>query len=192
MDIRKLVHAYVPRIIIDTYLLRYRKENNDAFAFKRADHSDVEKDILEKYGHSSDLVEYFSTNSGGGVHKWHHYIPLYDRYFSAFRGRKVRFLEIGVNAGGSLQMWRKYLGDDAIIFGIDINPDCAKLNGLSGQVRIGSQTDPIFLDSVIKEMGGVDIVLDDGSHHMKHIPVSLKSLFPYLSDGGISLLSGRF
>jgi hypothetical protein len=95
---------------------------------------------------------------------------LYDRYFSPFRGRKTRFLEIGVNKGGSLQLWRKYFGDDAIIFGININPDCEKLNGLAGQVRIGSQIDRPFLESVIKEMGGVDIVLDDGSHHMQHIP----------------------
>ena len=85
-------------------------------------------------------------------------------------------------------MWRKYFGDDAIIFGIDINPACENLNGLAGQVRIGSQTDEIFLESVVKEMGGIDIVLDDGSHHMEHIPATLKFLFPHLSYGGIYMI----
>ena len=111
-----------------------------------------------------------------------------DRYFSSLRGKKIRLLEIGVNKGGSLQLWRKYFGDDAIIFGIDINPECEKLNGLAGQVRIGSQTDELFLEQVVKEMGGIDIVIDDGSHHMKHIPHTLKFLFPYLNHGGLYMI----
>lgn len=85
-------------------------------------------------------------------------------------------------------MWRKYLGDDAIIYGIDINPECKKYNKQAGQVRIGSQIDTAFLDSVINEMGGVDIVLDDGSHHMKHIPITLKHLFGHLNYGGIYII----
>ncbi len=85
-------------------------------------------------------------------------------------------------------MWRKFLGKDAIIFGIDINPECERFNGLAGQVRIGSQTDRTFLESVVTEMGGVDIVLDDGSHHMDHIPQSLKYLFPKLNNGGIYMI----
>ena len=75
-------------------------------------------------------------------------------------------------------MWRKYFGESAIIFGIDIDPSCAKFNGIAGQVRIGSQIDKIFLDSVISEMGGVDIILDDGSHHMNNIAPTFKHLFP--------------
>jgi hypothetical protein len=34
-------------------------------------------------------------------------------------------------------------------------------------------------------MGGVDIVLDDGSHIAKHQRVSLDTLLPLLSEGGI-------
>ena len=85
-------------------------------------------------------------------------------------------------------MWRKYFGKEAVIFGIDINPECGKLNGLAGQVRIGSQTDEDFLVSVVKEMGGVDIILDDGSHCMEHISATLKYLFPHLSYNGIYMI----
>lgn len=165
---------------------RHKGSRKFTFNFDKA--SDVKEDIKEKYGHDSDLLELFVTNKGYIVHKWHHYIPLYDRYFSSFRGRKIRFLEIGVSQGGSLQMWRRYFGEDAIIFGIDINPECEKYNGLAGQVRIGSQTDQLFLESVVKEMGGIDIVLDDGSHHMEHVPATLKYLFPHLCYGGIYMI----
>lgn len=149
---------------------------------------DVAADIRERYGFSGDLLDIYANNDGVKVHKWHHYLPLYDRYFSRYRNTKVRFLEIGVNNGGSLQMWRRYLGPDAVLCGIDINPDCAQYDGQSGMVRIGSQDDPAFLAEVVREMGGVDVVLDDGSHRMKHIEASLRALFPLLTTGGTYMI----
>ena len=149
---------------------------------------DVREDIQMKYNFSGALLDIFVENKDNVVHKWHHYIPLYDKYFGNFRHRQVRFLEIGVSKGGSLQMWRKYFGEDAIIFGIDIDPECEKYNGLAGQVRIGSQADVNFLSSVVVEMGGIDIVLDDGSHRMDHIVASLRTLFPKLNHSGIYLI----
>ena len=146
---------------------------------------DISLRIKNLYGYNGDLLQIFTENKGKVVHKWHHYIPLYDKYFSRYRGTKVRMLEIGVSKGGSLSMWRKYFGEDAIIFGIDIDPVCITLNGQDGQVRIGSQDDKQFLSGVIEEMGGVDIVLDDGSHLMRHIKSSLEILFPLLSEGGV-------
>jgi Methyltransferase domain len=122
------------------------------------------------------------------VHKWLHYLPIYDELFAPFVGSNVRFLEIGVSRGGSLRMWRKFLGPDALIYGVDINPDCAVFDGKAAQVRIGSQDDPSFLASVVDEMGGVDVVLDDGSHIASHQRASFEVLFPLLSDGGLYVI----
>jgi hypothetical protein len=149
---------------------------------------DVAADIHEKYGYDGDLAGIFANNTGAIVDKWHHYIPLYDRYLSQFRGTSFKFLEIGVFKGGSLQMWRNYFGPDAVIMGIDINPDCAQFDGQSGMVRIGSQDDPEFLEKVVDEMGGIDFVLDDGSHHMAHVRKSFEVLFPRLSSPGIYMI----
>ena len=115
---------------------------------------DISSHIKEKYGYDGDLLKIFADNKGKVIHKWHHYIPLYDKYSSRYRGTEVRFLEIGVSQGGSLSMWRKFFGDDAVIYGIDINPACSEFNGCDGQVRIGSQIDEEFLRSVVSEMGG--------------------------------------
>jgi hypothetical protein len=46
----------------------------------------------------------------------------------------------------------------------------------------------VFLDSVVEEMGGVDVILDDGSHRMEHVSGTLHHLFPRLSDGGIYMI----
>jgi hypothetical protein len=145
---------------------------------------DPRADLLAKYPDLGDLTEIYAGNDGARVHKWHHYLPLYERYMARWRGKPVRFLEIGVAQGGSQAMWRKYLGPDAIIYGIDIREGCMGLNGLHAQVRIGSQDDPEFLKSVVAEMGGLDLVLDDGSHEMPHIEASLDALFPLMANGG--------
>lgn len=150
---------------------------------------DVFEDIKEKYGFDGDLLRFFAQPKGDFlVHKWHHYIPIYDRYFGAYRNKKIRFLEIGVSKGGSLRMWRQYFGPEAIIFGVDVDPACSVYNGTFAEVRIGSQSDAEFLMSVVREMGGVDVVLDDGSHHMSDIHFSIRTLFPLLNQNGLYLI----
>lgn len=93
-----------------------------------------------------------------------------------------------MSKGGSLAMWRKYFGDRAVIFGVDVDEKCRELNGTYGQVRIGSQDNHKFLLTVVEEMGGLDIVLDDGSHRMAHIRKSFDTLFPCLSTGGLYIV----
>lgn len=148
----------------------------------------IRDDIAQTYGFDGDLLDIFVNGTDQIVHKWHHYIPIYDRYFAPWRNRPLRFLEIGVFKGGSLSMWRKYFGADATLFGIDINPACAAFDGLAGQVRIGSQDDPAFLARVVEEMGGVDIVLDDGSHTMAHVRATFEHLFPKVTQGGLYMV----
>lgn len=127
----------------------------------------------------------FGSHSGRFVTKWQQYLPVYDRLFAPYRSKPTKMLEIGVSKGGSLELWRGYFGEDATIFGIDIDPACAAFDGEAAQVRIGSQDDPAFLKSVASEMGSIDIVLDDGSHASSHMQTSFETLFPLLSDGGI-------
>ena len=141
----------------------------------------------------SDVGRLFLEHRGTTIHKWSHYFEVYARELAPWRDgvetdegrRPVRFLEIGVSHGGSLQMWRRYLGPEATIVGVDIDPRCSRFDGEAATVRIGSQTDAAFLRSVVDEMGGVDIVLDDGSHVARHQRASFDVLFPLLADGGL-------
>lgn len=135
----------------------------------------------------------FYGHEGRPTHKPHEALEVYDLSFSRLltarweRGEMepVRMLEIGVDRGGSLQLWHKYFGPDAIIFGIDANPECRQVADAGVEVRIGSQADPGFLNSVVDEMGGLDIVLDDGSHKASHQRISFDCLFPRLSENGL-------
>ena len=130
----------------------------------------------------------FFEHDGDVVNKWLHYLPIYDALVLPYAGSDVRMLEIGVSKGGSLALWRKALGEKATIFGIDIDPKCAEFDGKFATVRIGSQDDAGFLKDVVREMGGVDIVLDDGSHVASHERASFETLFPLLSEGGLYMI----
>ena len=70
------------------------------------------------------LWQDFLTNDERIIHKWKHYFPICERHFGKFVHQDVVMLEIGCGQGGSLQMWKRFLGPHARIVGIDINPLC--------------------------------------------------------------------
>jgi SAM-dependent methyltransferase len=116
---------------------------------------------------------FFDTHDGRQVDKWRHYFPIYDTHFARYRGQSPRVLEIGIDHGGSLQLWKKYFGPGADIVGIDINPACLFLEPRI-EIHIGDQTDVTFL----KSLGTFDIVIDDGSHQPAHQSASFTELWP--------------
>ncbi len=136
----------------------------------------------------SELAGIFRNNTGSQIHKWHHYFEIYERHLGHLRGERFKMLEIGVFRGGSLELWRTYFGEQAEITGIDIDPNCAQFDGIAGNVRIGSQADEAFLRKTAEEMGGIDVIIDDGSHDNLHISKSFDVLFPLLSEGGIYIV----
>lgn len=135
-----------------------------------------------------DLWRDFLTNQGKVIHKWEHYFPIYERHFAPWRDRTMTFLEIGVDRGGSLQMWRRYFGPLATVVGIDIDPKCRAHEQDGVFVRIGDQSDPKFLASVAEEFGAPDVVLDDGSHQMAHIEATFDFLYPRLPKNGVYMV----
>lgn len=131
------------------------------------------------------LFSLFMNKSGNVVHKWRHYFPAYERHLSKFKNQPLNFLEIGVNRGGSLEMWRDYFGPLANIVGIDIDQTVTCPDDPQIKVRFGDQSDTRFLSSLIDEFGVFDVVIDDGSHRMDHIPVTFNFLYPKLTSQGV-------
>ncbi|MDC6466086.1 hypothetical protein PQZ36_00820 [Flavobacteriaceae bacterium] len=123
-------------------------------------------------------------NSKLSIYKWENYFNIYEFYFNKFINKKPRVLEIGIQYGGSLRMWEEYF-NNAKIFGIDINPDCKKLEKENIDIQIGSQNDKKFLKEYSKYVQNLDIIIDDGGHTMDQQLNTFKELFPILNDGGI-------
>jgi len=120
--------------------------------------------------------------------KWTHYFPIYDKHFAPWRNRTLTFLEIGVLRGGSGAIWSKFFGPMTQIIGLDIDPACKAHESKQYQIRIGDQSNPEFLQSVIDEFGVPDIVLDDGSHRQDHIYSSFSYLYPKMHLNSIYMV----
>ena len=122
------------------------------------------------------------------INKWTQYFPVYERYMERFVNQSVFLLEIGVSHGGSLQLWKKYLGPRALIVGIDVEEQIKDVEENQIHIRIGSQTDRDFLSKVLAEFGTPDIVIDDGSHVMKHVNSTFEFLYPKIQRNGIYIV----
>lgn len=133
------------------------------------------------------LREIFDKSDGKLIHKWNHYIEVYDQYFNKYRGKEVNILEIGVSQGGSLEMWKKYFGDKMHLYGVDINPRCKELEEEQVTIFIGEQEDRNFLKELKSKIPKIDILIDDGGHTMIQQIVTFEEMFTHVKDDGIYL-----
>lgn len=111
--------------------------------------------------------------------KYEWYIDAYEAQLGHLEPKTL--LEIGIAFGGSARMWQEYF-PSVKYYAIDIKPP--KLETSLEKLFIGHQADKKLLRQVGKEIGQIDIVIDDGSHHMKDQQTSFEGLFPYVSPGG--------
>jgi hypothetical protein len=135
-----------------------------------------------------NLHKYFLNNNSKVVHKWLHYFDIYEKHFNRFTDKKILMFEIGVDNGGSLEMWKNYFSPESTIVGVDINPDCKKYEGDNIFVEIGNQSDVDFLQRLIDKYGIPDIVLDDGSHVMIDLISTFNFLYYKIKDNGVYLV----
>lgn len=133
------------------------------------------------------LREIFDSMDGKLIHKWDHYIEVYDLYFNKYRGKEVHILEIGVSQGGSLEMWKRYFGEKMHLYGVDINPRCKELEDDQVTIFIGEQEDKNFLNELRNKIPKVDILIDDGGHTMIQQIVTFEEMFSHVKDDGIYL-----
>jgi len=137
---------------------------------------------------STDLWTDFQNNSGKMIHKWNHYFPIYEQHLSRFRNRPFLFVEIGCGQGGSAPMWKRFFGPHVQIVGLDINLGCKEFEEDQVAIRIGDQSDAGFLQSVLDEFGTPDVVIDDGSHIMRHVVATFHKLYPAISKDGVYIV----
>ena len=113
---------------------------------------------------------------------WTGFLKIYNEYFKNFKNEEINILEIGVDKGKSLELWRSYF-TKAKICGIDIGKMNFKIEGV--ELITADQTDTQALKTICEKYKSFDIIIDDGSHVSKHIIASFKFLFDYLSEGGL-------
>lgn len=94
-------------------------------------------------------------------------------------------MEIGIQSGGSLDMWKGVFGPNVHVYGADINEPCKLYEDDRTKVFIGDQADPKFWDNVKKQVPRIDILIDDGGHTQDQMTATLGMMLEHLSPNGI-------
>lgn len=133
------------------------------------------------------LAQLYATHEGFVSDKWDIYLSEYERLFNRLRSEPVSVLEIGVQNGGSVEIWSKYFPNATSIIGCDINPKCEQLTYTSDKITIiiGDIKDTQTRSAISDISATLDIIIDDGSHTSSDIIQTFCFLFPRLKQGGI-------
>ena len=124
------------------------------------------------------------------AHHAHDFLRVYDQFLTPLRDQPITFLEIGIQNGFSLKMWREYfVHERAIICDIDNIPECRQHTPAGCTAYIGDQADPLFLRGVAAAHShGFDVILDDGSHQSGDQITSFGALWPSVKVGGLYII----
>ncbi|RFS93754.1 glycosyltransferase [Klebsiella aerogenes] len=137
-----------------------------------------------------NLIECYNEHNGKSSDKWELYLHTYHQYLSSIRSHVNDFLEIGVQNGGSLEIWRDYFYNAENIVGCDINPECQKLKYDDNAIKIiiGNSSTEIVKAQIQKISPSFDLIIDDGSHDSSDIIKSFLLYFPLIKDNGIYII----
>jgi len=149
-------------------------------------HSVLQKKPDEWVVEGGKFADFFNKRTKGrGIHKWVQYFPAYNRHFKKFIDEEVHIVEIGIQSGGSLDMWEGVFGPRAHVYGIDINPNTKQYEDARTKVYIGDQANRSFWSEFRKQVPRVDILIDDGGHEVNQMLVTMSEMLPCLSSKGV-------
>lgn len=136
---------------------------------------------------NSTLASLYATHGGKLSDKWSFYMSIYERLFSELRGKPLRMLEIGVQNGGSLEIWSAFFPQAVTIVGCDVDEVCRQLVYRDPRIKVvvGDVNTDQIEHAVTAHAPRLDLVIDDGSHRSGDIIRSFARYFPLLEDGGL-------
>ena len=134
---------------------------------------------------SKNLTIIYETYNGS--HKFHHWKEYAAKYENNLypileklpREKSFRMLEIGVQSGGSVNVWKSYFSRPFYYVGIDIDVRCKRSEDVTQNIyiEIGSQMNQQELINVCKKHGPFHFIVDDGGHTFEMMKTALKTLF---------------
>ena len=169
-------------------------KRNLIFKFKKKiiiDSDKIKSDSLDYLFHEygSDKANIFKFNQQPG----HGYSVYYEKKLETYKNKNLNILEIGSYAGASAAAFTKYLPKSKVycfdvnisnfkyksenihVYGIDIN----------NKKKVIKTLNKIFSEQNFNQF---DLIIDDGSHNLSDILISLKFYFKYVKKNGLYVI----
>lgn len=119
---------------------------------------------------------------------FHDYLTRYEPLFSPLRQLSIHLLEIGVDRGSSMRVWRDYFENGEIV-GLDNNPEACKHDlGPSVKLIHGDATSMELWGYLKSKAVEFDVVVDDGGHFSHQISSAFRGAWPLLKRGGLYII----
>ena len=115
----------------------------------------------------------------------HSYVDeVYEDLFRDTRHSVKKLLEIGVENGGSILMWKDYFSN-AVISGID-NKECPQINNRDRiEFILGNAYDYKISDQFHKDF---DVIIEDGPHTLESMTFVIKEYLNKINQNGILII----
>lgn len=123
------------------------------------------------------------SREGRYFNKHTHFAKIYEELFAPWLGKKMTLVELGVSHGGSLQLWREYLGGFVDIIGLDVAEHCL-YNEHQITCHLVDQSKQEDLNKIATIAPSIDFFIDDGSHNSEDQIATFETVFPLISRGG--------
>lgn len=136
------------------------------------------------------LRRLYDMHDGKISDKWSIYLEEYDRILSKYRNSPVRILEIGVQNGGSLEIWSEYFPQAELILGCDINQNCGSLRFDDERINVvvGDVNVEDTRKNIAERSEKFDIIIDDGSHRSSDVIRTFALYLNKIVDGGVFII----
>jgi 8-demethyl-8-alpha-L-rhamnosyltetracenomycin-C 2'-O-methyltransferase len=116
---------------------------------------------------------------------YHMYDQVYPLFLESKREEPIRLLEIGLDEGKSVKIWKEYL-PLATVIGVDILDKSHFGTDIFYQADQSSWQD---MCDLAEQVSSVDIIIDDGSHVIPHQINTFEALFSRcLAPGGVYII----
>lgn len=141
-----------------------------------------------KFIEEDTLLEHHFNEAKHSSDKWQPYFKVYEKHLEWKGVEPFTLVEVGVQKGGSLEMWADFFRDSVTVIGVDVDPECAKLTypGYTNiSVEIGDQGKPEFWDDFLIRHPKIDVFIDDGGHFCDAQILTFEKVFPTMPVGGI-------
>ena len=135
------------------------------------------------------LKDLYQSHSGKVSDKWTIYLNEYEEKLSQYQKLPIKFFEIGILNGGSLEIFSKYFLNAELILGCDIDKKCKELHFVEPNIKlvVGDVNNEKIKNEIIRH-SKFDIILDDGSHNSDDVVKTFCNYFNYLKNEGLYII----
>ena len=124
----------------------------------------------------------------------HSYTAIYTLLMSQYKNKPVRFVEIGIEKGASIQLWMNYfLKGTFFFFDCGDVSGCEKYMNESSKIGFMDVRSPYTIVKGLETTGGnLDILLDDSSHKIEDQINIINYSIPFIRSGGMIIIEDIF